>query len=68
MIEELLNCLANNGNEDKFVGLLEELFELEDHPPYMDKLVNAISTGESIYKAIEESSLDRVTFLTDINF
>ena len=66
MIEELLNCLANNGNEDKFVGLLEELFELEDHPPYMDKLVNAISTGESIYKAIEESSLDRVTFLTDI--
>lgn len=68
MIEELLNCLANNGNEDKFVGLLEELFELEDHPPYMDKLVNAISTGESIYKAIEESSLDRVTFLTDIGF
>lgn len=67
MIEELLNCLANNGNEDKFVGLLEELFELEDHPPYMDKLVNAISTGESIYKAIEESSLDRVTFLTDIS-
>lgn len=66
MIEELLNCLANNGNEDKFVGLLEELFELEDHPPYMDKLVNAISTGGSIYKAIEESSLDRVTFLTDI--
>ena len=68
MIEELLNCLANNGNEDKFVGLLEELFELEDNPPYMDKLVNAISTGESIYKAIEESSLDRVTFLTDIGF
>lgn len=68
MIEELFNCLANNGNEDKFVGLLEELFELEDHPPYMDKLVNAISTGESIYKAIEESSLDRVTFLTDIGF
>ena len=68
MIEELLNCLANNGNEDKLVGLLEELFELEDHPPYMDKLVNAISTGESIYKAIEESSLDRVTFLNDINF
>ena len=68
MIEELLNCLANNGNEDKFVGLLEELFELEDHPTYMDKLVNAISTGESIYKAIEESSLDRVTFLTDIGF
>ena len=68
MIEELLNCLANNGNEDKFVGLLEELFELEDHPLYMDKLVNAISTGESIYKAIEESSLDRVTFLNDINF
>ena len=66
MIEELLSCLANNGNEDKFVGLLEELFELEDHPQYMDKLVNAISTGESIYKAIEESSLDRVTFLTDI--
>lgn len=68
MIEELLNCLANNGNEDKFVGLLEELFELEDHPPYMDKLVNAISTGGSIYKAIEESTLDRVTFLNDINF
>lgn len=66
MIEELLNCLANNGNEDKFVGLLEELFELEGHLPYMDKLVNAISTGESIYKAIEESSLDRVTFLNDI--
>ena len=68
MIEELLSCLANNGNEDKFVGLLEELFELEDHPQYMDKLVNAISTGGSIYKAIEESTLDRVTFLTDINF
>ena len=68
MIEELLHCLANNGNEDKFVGLLEELFELEDHPQYMDKLVNAISTGESIYKAIEESSLDRVIFLTDIGF
>ena len=68
MIDELLSCLANNGNEDKFVGLLEELFELEDHPPYMDKLVNAISTGGSIYKAIEESTLDRVTFLNDINF
>lgn len=68
MIDELLSCLANNGNEDKFVGLLEELFELEDHPQYMDKLVNAISTNASIYKAIEESTLDRVTFLNDINF
>lgn len=67
MIDELLSCLANNGNEDKFVGLLEELFELEDHPKYMDKLVNAISTNASIYKAIEESTLDRVTFLNDIN-
>lgn len=68
MIDELLSCLVNNGNEDKFVGLLEELFELEDHPQYMDKLVNAISTNASIYKAIEESTLDRVTFLNDINF
>lgn len=68
MIDELLNCLANNGNEDKFVGLLEELFSLEDHLPYMDKLVNAISTGESVYKAIEESTTDRLEFLTNINF